>query len=129
MWGTHPASMLEWLNTYIQPWKDLILPCQKGSALTSAHGRNQSYHVRKDLYLHLSMEGTNYTMWETHLASMLERLNTYIRPWKELILPCQKGSALISAHGRNQSYHVRKALGLITSPWKEPQSREHQASP
>ena len=62
MWGTHLASMLERFSTYIQPWKELILPCQKGSALASSHGRNQSYHVRKALHLHLPMEGTNPTI-------------------------------------------------------------------
>ena len=32
---------------------------RKGPALTSDHGRNQSYyHVRRALHLHLTMEGT-----------------------------------------------------------------------
>ena len=57
--------------------------------------------------------------------------NSYIWPWKEPILsPCQKGTTLTYDHGRNQSsHHVRRAHGLITSSWKEPQSGEHQASP
>ena len=29
----------------------------------------------------------------------------------------KKAPAIISNHRRNQSYHVRKALGLIGSPW------------
>ena len=108
MGGTHPRTISKRLNTYIWPWEEHIQEsCQKGSILISNHGRNTSKnHVRKDQHLYLAM-------WGTHLASMLERLNTYIWPWKELILACYKGSALTSNHGRNQSYHhVRSALHL-----------------
>ena len=144
MGGTNPSTMLEWHNTYIWPWEEPILPpCQKGTTLTSNHGRNQSsHHVKKEQHLHLTMGGTNP-------LAMSKRHKTYIWPWKEPILsPCHKGFALTYNHGRNQSYnHVRraqhlhpttegptfhhggKALRLINSPWREPRSREHQASP
>ena len=124
--GTHPSFMLERLCTYIWPWEEPIQhSCQKDPALTSDHERNQSsIHVRKALHLHLTMRGT-------HPSFMSERLFTYIWPWEEHIHnSCQKGSALTYDHGRNQSYHhVKKAHGLITCPWKEPRSGEHQASP
>ena len=43
---SQPFFMLDvGLNTYIWPWEEPILPpCQKGTTLTSNHGRNQSYH-------------------------------------------------------------------------------------
>ena len=49
------------LSTYIRPWEEpILLPCQKGTTLTSNHGRNQCcHHVRKAQHLHLTMEGTN----------------------------------------------------------------------
>ena len=72
--GSNPTIILEWLCTYIWPWKEPILPCQKGSALTSDHvGANpavisewlctyiwscgiQSHnHTRMALHLHLIM--------------------------------------------------------------------------
>ena len=45
-------------------------PCQKGTALTSDHGSNQSsHHVRRAQHLHLTMEGTNsLTMSERHIT-------------------------------------------------------------
>ena len=138
MWGTHPATMLEGLYTYIWPWGEHIpQPCQKGSPLASDHGGNTSRnHVRKALHLHLTMEGT-------HLATMSEGFCTYIWPCGEHILqPCQKVSKLTYDHVGNTSrnhvrrashlyptmggptyHHVRKALGLSASPWKEPTSR------
>ena len=86
-----------------------------------------------NLYLYLTMEGTNPT-------AMSERHNTYIWPWKEpILLPCQNRTTLTSDHGRNQSYdHVRNAQHLHMTmegtnpvtmserhntyiwPWKEP---------
>ena len=65
------------LSTYTRPWEEPILPpCQKGIALTSNHGRNQSYHhVRKDLMCicvfwthHFSLEGTS--IWSTPRVSL-----------------------------------------------------------
>ena len=63
MGGPNPTTMSEGLCTYILPWEEPILPpCQKGFALTSNHGRNQSYHhVRKALHLHMTIGGTNPT--------------------------------------------------------------------
>ena len=78
--GTHPTTLSERPSTHIWPCEEQIQhTCQKGSALTfnharnqsnihvqkgyaltSAHARNQSsMHVRRDLHLHLHMWGTN----------------------------------------------------------------------
>ena len=68
--------------------------------------RNQSYsHIRMAQHSYLTCEEPILSSW-------------------------QNGSALTYDHGRNQSsHHVRMAHGLITSLWREPWSREHQASP
>ena len=74
------------------------------AALTSDHGRNTSKnHVKKAQHSHPIMGGT-------HPRTILESLSTHIRLWEEHIQePCQKGSALISNHGRNTSNnHIEK---------------------
>ena len=66
--------------------RTLLPPCQKGSTLTSDHGRNSScHHVRRDLHLHLTMGGPSYhhfrraphlrlTMGGTNPSTMLDGL-------------------------------------------------------
>ena len=135
--------MSERSNTDIRSWEEHIQePYQKGSTLTSDHGRNTSKnHVRKAQHSHPIMGGT-------HPRTILERLGTYILPWDEHInhvrmdqhlyitmrwthhheiraqhlyltmgwthQPCQKGSTLISDHGMNTS---TMSEGLYTYIW------------
>ena len=78
-----------------------IYHSRKGPTLTSDHGRNQSYHhVRTALYLHLTIGGIAYH---------------HVR--RDLHLHLTMGGPAY--------HHVKRAYGLITSPWKEPQSGEH----
>ena len=100
--GTNPTVISEWLSTHI--W----------------HGRNQSsHHDRMAQPLHLTC--SSEWLWISILISVMEGTNP---------LTMTDGSALTSDHGRNQSYHhVRMAYKLITSPWREPRSGEHQDSP
>ena len=77
------------------------------------------------------MEGTNpLTMiewlspyiWHAHKNGYGSQ-HSYLT-WKEPILsPWQNGSTL------TYDFLIRMAYGLVTSPWKGPRSREHQASP
>ena len=62
MGGTNTATMLERHNTYILPWEEPILPpCQKDTALTYDHWKNQYYHhVRREQHLHMTMGGPTY---------------------------------------------------------------------
>ena len=73
MGATHPRTMSEGLSTYIWPWEEHIQePYQKGSTLISSHvGNTSRNHARRAQHLYPAM-------WGTHLASMLEGLNTYI---------------------------------------------------
>ena len=87
MGGINPTTMSESNNTYILPWEEPILPpCQKGTALTYDHGRNQScHHVIKAQHLHLTMGGA--TCHHVRKAPTL----TYDHGSCKLP-PCQKGS-------------------------------------
>ena len=96
MRGTHRTFMSERIRTYIWLWEEPIQhSCQKGSALTYGHERNQSsIHVRRALHLHLTMIGTNP-------AFMLERIYTYI--W--------------NMRGTNPTYMFERALHLHLHMW------------
>ena len=90
MGGTHPTTILERLNTYIQPWEEHIPQlCQKGSALTSDHGRPSLPPCQKGSTL----------------------ISDHGRP---SLPPCQKGSTLTSNHGRLSLPPCRKNTTLIS---------------
>ena len=107
MRGTNPVYMSEGLCTYIQS-------C--GNTLYS--------HITMDATLisdHVVIHPIVTSKWILHL---------YLIMWEHIPQSPQNGSVLTFDHGRKQSsHHVRMAHGLITSLWREPRSREHQASP
>ena len=72
-------------------------------------GRPSYHHVRMALHLHMTMGGPSYH----HVRMALHLHLTMGGPTYHHV---RKDPALISDHIRNQSYHVKKALGLITSP-------------
>ena len=134
-----------WIQHSYMTWKEPILsPWQNGSALTFDHGRNQSSHnVRMDLSSRLSILG-NWTsafiqrmafsayIWSCENKShshLRMAQHSYLMSKEPILSPWQNGSALTSDHGRKLILsHVRMAHGLITCLWREPRSREYQAS-
>ena len=96
----------------------------KGSALTSISMIGHTiYHLGKGSVLTSDHVGANPIVTSewlfTYIWSCGNTSHSHIR----------MDPARISNHGRNQSYHVRKDLRLVTSPLRELLSGEHQASP
>ena len=87
-------------------------PCQKGSALTYDHCRNQSYNrLRMDLHLHLT---TNVRKAQ-HLHSTMRGTNPPCRKGSALTSDnqCQKGPAFTFNHVRNQSSMPKRICTYI----------------
>ena len=124
MRGTHPTYMSERICTYIWPCEEHIHhTCQKGSALTFDHARNQSNinvrkgfsltsaHARNQSNIHVKRLCSYIWPWEEPIQHTCSKgLCTYIYPCEEPIQhACQKGSTLTYDHvGTNPT---------VTSKW------------